>query len=400
MGSGVTPVDVFADVCCGSGAVALRVAGGPLAPPTGYMGGKRRYASAILGAAGIRPGQAKHVVMADGGAWGWAWGALLDPDVRPQVCEILRSWTDEDPVELWHRLAKQPQAEGAAERAAQWLWLQARSASNTPLWWNEDGLRMSRGGGGVTTPGQRGSWRQARTDNGKPIVAPPVQSHSGAWQMGEKYGGKVKAPKQSGTSGGRANGIRDPATIARQAIAGAVASFLVLQAGGYMGKPVSWRNGAWAHHGFARPSKASMAKSGACYSLDPVIRRLEAIPGGSWSVFHGDVTTPAFLETLAELARSGRRVVVYIDPPYVGCTGYELDFPRDVLLAAALYLAEAGCEVLISEAVPLRLEGWHHVDLSPCGRKGAKPEWLTMNRPPVRVPGRQLGLGIELREAG
>lgn len=72
-------------------------------------------------------------------------------------------------------------------------------------------------------------------------------------------------------------------------------------------------------------------------------------------------------------------VVVYLDPPYVGCTPYALDCPRDEVVRLALDYARLGARVLVSEAVALpelTALGWHVLDITIPGKK---PEWLTMN---------------------
>ncbi len=76
----------------------------------------------------------------------------------------------------------------------------------------------------------------------------------------------------------------------------------------------------------------------------------------------------------------------YLDPPYVGATGYGWDCPRGSVTELAQAWSNAGAVVAISEAEPIDLEGWHHLELT---RPGGKPEWLTVSREPVRVPERQ-----------
>jgi hypothetical protein len=88
--------------------------------------------------------------------------------------------------------------------------------------------------------------------------------------------------------------------------------------------------------------------------------------------------------------------VVYMDPPYVGTTGYAADLPRADVVALARRWAAAGALVAISEAEPipeLIAEGWWQVEITDF-RKGSKRsfskqqrEWLTMNRKPVEVVG-------------
>jgi hypothetical protein len=84
--------------------------------------------------------------------------------------------------------------------------------------------------------------------------------------------------------------------------------------------------------------------------------------------------------------------VVYIDPPYQGTTGYADDLPRAQVLALAMKWAQAGAAVYISEAVPLDLPGWHHIDIAG-ERKGQnrkfskqQREVITCNVPPAWVP--------------
>jgi len=84
--------------------------------------------------------------------------------------------------------------------------------------------------------------------------------------------------------------------------------------------------------------------------------------------------------------------VVYIDPPYQGTTGYADDLPRAQVLALAMKWAQAGAAVYISEAEPLDLPGWHHIDIAG-ERKGQKRtfskqqrEVITCNVPPAWVP--------------
>jgi len=87
--------------------------------------------------------------------------------------------------------------------------------------------------------------------------------------------------------------------------------------------------------------------------------------------------------------------VVYMDPNYQGTTGYRHSISREQVLTVAQRWADAGALVCVSEAEPLDLPGWYHVDITGC-RVGQKrtfskqqSEWLTMSRPPAVVPMRQ-----------
>jgi hypothetical protein len=92
-----------------------------------------------------------------------------------------------------------------------------------------------------------------------------------------------------------------------------------------------------------------------------------------------------------------REWVVFIDPPYVGTSGYKSNLPREQVIEIAKRWSRAGALVCISEAVPIQIAGWYHlrIDHARRGQKrtfGATEEWLTMNRPPVAVPGEQARL--------
>lgn len=71
---------------------------------------------------------------------------------------------------------------------------------------------------------------------------------------------------------------------------------------------------------------------------------------------------------------------IYWDPPYQGATSYAVDLPRERVLRDAQDLRARGAQLTISEAVPLPIRRWRHIDLT---REGGKPEWLTCSRWPM-----------------
>jgi hypothetical protein len=86
------------------------------------------------------------------------------------------------------------------------------------------------------------------------------------------------------------------------------------------------------------------------------------------------------------------RVLIYIDPPYSGTTGYAHLFPRGAVVAVARRWAEAGAHVVISEAEPipeLVADGWTFSDIADAriGQRRTfsrqQREVLTSNRPLV-----------------
>ena len=101
------------------------------------------------------------------------------------------------------------------------------------------------------------------------------------------------------------------------------------------------------------------------------------------------------IRPLDVLSTLSGRCVVYIDPPYQGTTGYAHDLTRDEVIALARLWSDAGAAVYISEAEPLDLPGWHHVNITGC-RVGQKrtfskqqAEYITCNRVPAWVPAEQ-----------
>jgi len=116
------------------------------------------------------------------------------------------------------------------------------------------------------------------------------------------------------------------------------------------------------------------------YQLDEVadpIARLQQL-----SVFHGDVR---MLEPPTDLPPG---TVVYLDPPYAGCTGYGVQLPREAVLELALRWQAAGAQVYVSEAEPLPLPGWYQLEISHLRRRlpagwGRKREFLTMSHAPA-----------------
>lgn len=281
---------LFVELCCGSGAVTLRLLGGPTAhPPCSYQGAKRGYAAAILGTMGLHSGLgADRVLLVDPGPWSRAWTALADPAQRAAVVAVIRSYIGEEPRALFARLwADRPlmhaHPAGPPEVAA-WLLLQR---------WSFSGRGPARGYGG---PGC--------------IVAAP-----GANWTTEQRDKAIERAK---------------------------------------------------------------------FAAD-----IEALPPFP--------PTTVALDARDVEAAGGEGVYAFIDPPYSNTTKYDHDLPRADVLALALRWHEAGAVVCVSEAEPLPLPGWEHVEITAerIGQArtfGATREWLTINRPPAVRAGVQRGL--------
>lgn len=260
------PCPLFVELCAGTAALSLRLHARNARPPVARMGAKTGYADAILGLAGLTPGQ-----RADGYVWAEAdpvaravLAMYVDSDALSGACHELRSWLPEDPGALFARLA--------------------------------DALSPS--------PAAAAYLSQAAYRRGNPA---------------------------SGYDDEVARGRRSAVLVVLE----------TLQA---------WARGH-------QPCPASVL---------PSAHDVGSLPPGS---------------------------VVYIDPPYVGTTGYGHHLPRSEVVALAMRHADH--LVMVSEAEPvaeLVALGWHAVDITEA-RVGQKRtfskqqrEWVTMNRAPVVRP--------------
>lgn len=107
-----------------------------------------------------------------------------------------------------------------------------------------------------------------------------------------------------------------------------VYNYLLLQSGSFGGKAISSENGEWKHHGFRdywMPTETSVRRS-PCNPTQPepssMLDRVENIIeacGGEIRVEHMDVLEFCKREKFDDSS------IVYIDPPYIGTTGYNND---------------------------------------------------------------------------
>ncbi len=93
--------------------------------------------------------------------------------------------------------------------------------------------------------------------------------------------------------------------------------------------------------------------------------------------------------------------VVYMDPPYVGTTGYGNDLPRSEVVSMARRWADAGARVASSEAEPIGAlvdDGWFTVEITSqrIGQKRTfskqQREWVTCSHEPAWRPAEQADL--------
>lgn len=205
---------ILVELCAGTAAVSLWALA-RVAPLTGYMGSKRRWAADLVDM--LDADRPARVVLVDAGPWGETWRTLRDPHARREVA----TWFDRldgeyTPNGLWSTLVACRPFEDPIERAVQYLWLQARSAGTIPMWWSTarerwespSGSRTERAHarGGIDAHGRvtTGGRRHRTADIGEPCV-------QGNTVRGTRGGRAVGKPDHPG-----ARGIQYPRTIAER----------------------------------------------------------------------------------------------------------------------------------------------------------------------------------------
>jgi hypothetical protein len=174
-------------------------------------------------------------------------------------------------------------------------------------------------------------------------------------------------------------------------VAGEVAGFSILGQWSYRrGEPDSGFNGG--------------VETGAAWNADApeTARRFDAAAQG-WPPVLVLPAIPEAADVAAWMGTPGdlEGCVVYMDPPYVGTTGYAATLGRDEVVRHARAYAGLGAVVCVSEAAPvpeLVALGWHAAEIT-AGRRGQarrfskqQREHLTMNRTPAHRVATQQGL--------
>ena len=333
-------VPLFVELCAGTAALSLRLHHPHARPPVSRMGAKTGYAHVILRVLGLRPGQGS----ADRTRYLWCepdagvrllLEALRDKELALAAAEIIRGWRDEDPKALWTRLKDEGPVVAPSvdpREVARWSWIAQRAY--------RQGEPQS---GGPVQIGDGGRWAQPLEESLAGIPTLPATITDDARTV-------------------------EPREVARYA--------RILTANRLVNpNPETWTNtgrGGYKHGGaeFCTP--------------------IESLAEG----FSKAVEVPA---TITDDARTvepptlpaGTRC--FIDPPYVGTTGYQHDLGRPEVVTLARKWAEAGAFVAISEAEPIAAlvaEGWSTVEITGerVGQKRTfskqQREWLTLSRAP------------------
>jgi len=351
---------LFVELCAGTAALSLRLHRRHARPPVSRMGAKTGYADAILRVLGLRPGQ---------GAAHYLWcepdpgvrlllEAYRDPGLAQEAASIIRGWVDEEPRALWERLRAEGPPRGVeAGEVARWARLTTANRLIPATW--VDGQWRNTGDGGSTFGGAE-------------FCTPAVD-------LAAKF--EASVGDMPATVEADARRV-DPREVARWLNIAGWSQKGSVAAGYYAGPD---RGGACGSH--PEGWVGSITSEGLASRVDI----LPALPATITPDARG-------IEPGPDLPAG---TVAYMDPPYVGTTGYGHDLPRSEVVALARRWSAAGATVAISEAEPiadLTAEGWHAVRVDG-ERRGQKrtfskqqAEWLTLSRPPAWTPSEQRGL--------
>ena len=363
-------IPCFVELCAGLASVSgVLQHGTHWKPPISRMGRKTGYAEAILRVMGLRPRQgAAHYLWAEADPDVAALlAAYTQPDVMREIAEIIRSWIPcpYGPHEGWCARCK-----GTGRWDARDLWEVLRREKRRGLW--------EGGGGAVDTAGW--SYGQSRAPVGQNAFANFLGSRE---ETPDGSAGRSQGRVDLAKSFDRAALPWPPVLIAQDARIepGEVAGWAWVQGHGdhqqrhlapQYANPAGQPDGSWA----APP-------------VDWLARRMAAT--NVWPPVH---LTP---DASIQVAQIPPGTVVYMDPPYANTTGYKHDLPRADVIQIAERWQAAGARVYISEAEPIAIPGWHHVDIGG-ERKGQArtfghtQEWLTCSHPPAWTPPMQASL--------
>ena len=338
-------IPLLVELCAGTAALSLRLERSKARPPVSRMGAKTGYADAILSRMGLHPGQgAEHYLLCEPDAGcRLLLHAYTDRALAQTAAEHIRSWKDEEPRALWERLRSEGPAKCAVDprEVARWAYLCRGSFSQKGP---QAGIGMPEGKLPTAT---FGGFRPVAEELPPMLASLPTLPATitddartvdprevARWVV--RRGWSVKNSFFRGPHG-MSSGTHDRGALT---IAGASARLTTL------------------------PTLPATITDDA-RTVDP-----PQLPAGSW---------------------------VYIDPPYVGTTGYGHNLGRPEVIALARRWREAGAHVAVSEAVPIAelvADGWHAHELSR-ERVGQKRTFSKQQREVLtisRAPRGQLGL--------
>jgi hypothetical protein len=312
-----TSPPLFVELCAGVAALSLRLHQEGAKPPVSRMGSKRGFANAILHELGLYPGlRAEHYLWCEPDAGcRLLLEAYRDEKLAKAAAAIIRSWKDEEPRALWERL----RAEGPVKCPP-------------------------------ADPREVARW--AVVGRWSVVAGDPSSNYSGPdiWDN----------PLAEAISAACDRTPTLPATItpdATQVDPREVARFGFLASAAFQ-KGFPFDSGYSPATGEERPAHPTGGRlPGVLEKLPPRL----------------DTRLPTLPASISEDCTKGEPptlppgTVVYLDPPYVGTTGYTHALGREQVIQLALRWYKAGAMVAISEqeAIPELLAlGWRGVDIT------------------------------------
>jgi hypothetical protein len=348
MGPRLVKIPLLVELCAGTAALSLRLERSKARPPVSRMGAKTGYADAILSRMGLHPGQgAEHYLLCepDDGCR-LLLEAYRDRALALASAEHIRGWKDEEPRALWERLREEGPAKCPPvdpREVARWATVQGWAYAGT----------------GLMDPAKAGLGN--------------IDSKGRRWGVSDQAWIATRLttlPTLPATITDDARTV-DPREVARwcfiRRLTNGVGDGFAEHGGGYnpkTGERWAWR---WDRNRIPLEDLPTLPATitDDARTVDP-----PQLPAGSW---------------------------VYIDPPYVGTTGYGHDLGRPEVIALARRWREAGAHVAVSEAEPIAeliADGWHAHELSR-ERVGQKRTFSKQQREVLtisRAPRGQLGL--------
>lgn len=322
----------------GLAALSLYVQGGDrLKPPVSRPGVKTGYRRRIAEVLGI-------TAHAQGYWWAEAdpdvaalIGAYASPEALFAIAGIIRGWVDEDPRALWTRLRDERKA---------------RIKAGLPL----------------STPEGIAEYAQIVASNRLISVAGPGLVNTG--NGGTTFGGAEFATSAANTA----------------AKFEEVAKSIILDRWSYSSR--GWRAGYGGPGCEVKTDRATWTteQRDAVLGIDKTAERVDGLRT-IWPPVRVTLAIPSAQEVAEAIGTPGDLdgVVVYMDPPYVGTSGYLHDLPRSEVIRLARSYDALGAVVCISEAEPIDL-GWDSIEIFKTGNARTfskqKREFLTINRSP------------------
>jgi hypothetical protein len=425
-----TPIPLFVELCAGTAALSLRLHRAGAKPPVSRMGSKSGYSDCLLRILGLIPGQraAAYLWCEPDPGVRLLLHAYRDATLARAAAAIIRGWAAEDPRALWERLRAEgpprlPEGPVAAGEVARWAFVVSRavpqawargitdgdfigSREETPD--GSAGRAISRetlacNVASTTTlpatitpdarhidPREVARWAQITASNR--LINTAWSDAEGRWintgDGGCTFGGAAfcSPPERTAEAFDAAPGDV-PALIhpdAREVDPREVARWATVQAGSILG---DYGHGPTFFERYGHNPKTGERYPGnpAISITAPALHALDTIDGALIHPDARDIDPPALPPG----------TVAYMDPSYVGTTGYADNLGRAEVVILARRWAAAGAVVAISEAEPipeLVAEGWHAVEIT--GERigqartfsKQKREWVTLNRPPAWTP--------------